>query len=96
MIAKRRKPMNRPEEILQQLSEQASRLMPMADTLRQDMEARLRDLFREAFAKLNVVTREEFDAQMAVLARAEHTIQLLEERIRILEQAQHASDETAQ
>ncbi len=80
--------MNRPDEILQQLSEQASRLMPMAESLRKDLEARLRDMFQEAFAKLNVVTREEFDAQMAVLARAEQTIAELEARIRKLEQTQ--------
>lgn len=53
--------------------------------LKQDMERNLRIGLEAAFAKMDLVTREEFDVQAAVLARAREKLQRLETRVAELE-----------
>ena len=47
----------------------------------QDLEKNLRALLSGAFGRLNLVTREEFDAQSAVLARTREKLEQLEQRL---------------
>jgi hypothetical protein len=53
---------------------------PMAD-----VEKNVRALLQTAFAKMNLVTREEFDVQTQVLQRTREQLNLLEQRLATLE-----------
>lgn len=75
-------------EFLKDLSSRIGALMPMAAGVREDVEKSIRDLLQSAFTRLNLVTREEFDAQLKVLERAEKTIAILEAKVTALEQNQ--------
>ncbi|HEY9102365.1 accessory factor UbiK family protein [Chitinimonas sp.] len=50
-----------------------------------DIEKNVRAVLSAAFAKLDLVTREEFEVQQAVLARTRETLTQLEARIAALE-----------
>jgi len=52
-----------------------------------DMEKNLRALLSATFAKLDLVTREEFDVQREVLLRAREKITQLEARVAELERS---------
>lgn len=58
----------------------------MAGTPAQDFETNLRAMLASAFAKLDLVTREEFDVQAAVLARTREKLGRLEARLAEFEQ----------
>lgn len=81
-------------DILRDLSARISRLMPMAAGVREDVEKGVHDILQSTFARLNLVTREEFEAQLKVLERAEQTIASLEEKIAALEQDRAVSPPT--
>jgi hypothetical protein len=74
-------------ELLNDISKAISGLIPMADEIRKDVERGIHEVLEGAFTRLNLVTREEFDAQQKVLTRAEQTISTLEEKIEKLEQS---------
>jgi BMFP domain-containing protein YqiC len=57
----------------------------LANTPAADVQKNLRALLQSAFAKLDLVTREEFDVQRAVLLRAREKIAQLEARLVELE-----------
>jgi len=78
-------------EFLQDLSNQITRLLPMASEARDEVKKNVQQTLEGAFARLNLVTREEFEAQLKVLERAEQTIARLEEKIEALEQDQQAN-----
>jgi BMFP domain-containing protein YqiC len=63
----------------------AATLPPGIKEIKQDAEKNFRAILQGAFAKLNLVTREEFDVQCAVLARANAKVQELERQVRELE-----------
>lgn len=68
------------------LSDFASRFaQAAADSPARDWEKNARALLGTLFTRLDLVTREEFDAQMAVLARARTRIAELEARVAALE-----------
>ena len=50
-----------------------------------DIEKNMRALLTQGFAKLDLVTREEFDVQMQVLARTREKLARLEARVAELE-----------
>ncbi len=54
-------------------------------TLHNDIEKNLRASLNSTFAKLNLVTREEFEVQSAVLARTRAKLKALEEKVAALE-----------
>ena len=58
---------------------------PGARNVQQDLEKNLRAGLNSTFAKLNLVTREEFDVQAEVLARSRAKLQKLEEQVAHLE-----------
>ncbi len=54
--------------------------------VREDIERNFRAVLQSAFAKLDLVTREEFEVQQAVLARTREKVQALEETVARLEE----------
>lgn len=75
------------KDFLEKLSARLSEILPVAGSLRADMEKQFMALLQSNLGKLNLVTREEFDAQLKVLQRAEQTIAELENKIAELEKA---------
>ena len=66
------------DEIVTKLSES---LPPGATRLQEDLESRFRPVLQKAFAKMELVTREEFDAQTAVLERLRVKLSALERQL---------------
>jgi BMFP domain-containing protein YqiC len=54
--------------------------------LKQELDKNSKALMQTMLAKLDVVTREEFDAQCALLTRAQQRIAELEAQIKLLEE----------
>lgn len=78
-----------PKAILDTLASHASRLFSGETPLpRGEVEAQLKALLQSAFGKLDLVSREEFDSQMAVLARTRARLEALETRLAELEAQQ--------
>ena len=63
----------------------AAALPPGIKEIKQDAEKNFRAILQGTFAKLNLVTREEFDVQAAVLSRTHAKVQELEQQIMQLE-----------
>jgi BMFP domain-containing protein YqiC len=55
-----------------------------------DIEKNLRAVLQSGFAKLDLVTREEFDVQQEVLMRTREKLTQLEAKVAELEKSQHA------
>ncbi|HEX5056511.1 MAG TPA: accessory factor UbiK family protein [Gammaproteobacteria bacterium] len=69
-------------KILNDLAQKISNLMPADLTvLKQDVEKNIRALLQGTFQKLDLVTREEFDVQTALLARTREKLEALEKRL---------------
>jgi ubiquinone biosynthesis accessory factor UbiK len=60
--------------------------------VRGDIEAHLQRSLRSGAAKLDLVTREEFDAQTQVLARSRALIEQLEARVAALEKSRQSTN----
>ena len=75
-----------PKAFLDALSAQASRLF-RGDTAapRAELESQFKVLMQGAFSKLDLVSREEFDSQMVVLARTRARLEALEKQVAELE-----------
>lgn len=72
--------------LLDQLAERlAKALPPGVRELQQDAEKNFRAILQSGFAKLNLVTREEFDVQTALLARTRLQLDALQRQITELE-----------
>ena len=56
-----------------------------ASSIKADFEKNMRALLAQGFTKLDLVTREEFDVQTQVLARAREQLAALEARVAELE-----------
>lgn len=56
--------------------------------LHQDLEKNLRVALEAVLHRMNIVTREEFDVQSAVLARTRERLEALEKRVAALEESQ--------
>lgn len=71
---------------LDQLTDRLMRLLPQGvRDVQHDIEKNLRSILQSSFAKLDLVTREEFDVQAAVLARTREKLDALEKQIAELE-----------
>ena len=64
----------------------AALVPPDARTARDDLVANFRDVLRSGLRRLDLVTREEFDAQRGVLLRTRETVESLEARVAELEE----------
>jgi ubiquinone biosynthesis accessory factor UbiK len=73
-------------KLLNDISDKVSSLI--ANSPLQDVEKNVKTLLGSAFAKLDLVTREEFDVQREVLARTRAKLEALEARITELESRQ--------
>ena len=68
------------------LTELAARLAALAaENPAKDLEKNFRGMLASAFGRMDLVTREEYDVQVQVLARAREKLALLEARIAELE-----------
>lgn len=68
------------------LDELHSRVLALlADTPAEDLRKNLKALLNQQFARLELVTREEFDTQSQVLARTRAKLEALEARVAALE-----------
>lgn len=75
-----------PKALLDALSHQAGRLFGGESPLpRAELEAQLKVLLQSAFGKLDLVSRDEFDSQMVVLARTRARLEALEAKVAELE-----------
>ena len=75
---------------IDQLAHRLATLVPPGlAQARADMEANFRDVLAHGLRRLDLVTREEFDAQRAVLARTRELVAQLESRIADMESAQN-------
>ena len=72
------------DEIVRQLLE---RVPPALRTIQSDLEANFRAVLRERLSKLDLVSRDEFDAQTRVLERTREQLEALESRLATLEGA---------
>ncbi len=70
---------------LDELNKKVSELIAASPA--KDIEKNLRALLSSAFSRLDLVTREEFDIQQAVLARAREKLEHMEARVAELEKA---------
>ena len=72
--------------ILDDIARRLSRAMPAsARAVQDDLEKNLRAATQSVFAKLDLVTREEFDVQRKLLARSRAKIDALERQVAELE-----------
>lgn len=71
---------------LKHLAEQLTEALPThVGTLKKDFEKNCHGILTKAFAKFDLVTREEFDVQTKVLGRTRKKLEELEEQIKTLE-----------
>ncbi|HTX25025.1 MAG TPA: accessory factor UbiK family protein [Steroidobacteraceae bacterium] len=70
------------DEIARRLLES---IPPAARSMQQDLESNFRAVLRATLGKLDLVTREEFDAQTKVLERTRAKAEALESRVAELE-----------
>jgi len=71
--------------LLDDLSRVATGAFAALSGVREEVEVRLREQFEKILARLDVVTREEFDAVQAMAARARAEQEKLEARLAALE-----------
>ncbi len=67
-------------DFIEQLVGQASGLLG-ASGVQQDIENKLRVMLQGAFNRLDLVSRDEFEAQRAVLARTRSKLEALEQQV---------------
>lgn len=60
-------------------------------SVKDDLEKNFQSVLRAGFGKLDLVTREEFEVQEAVLARTRQKLEALEERLILVETAKATS-----
>jgi len=76
-----------PKSFLDAIGSQASRLFSGENPLpRGEIEAQLKGIVQGALSKLDVVSRDEFDSQMVVLARTRARLEALEAKVAELEE----------
>ncbi len=75
-----------PTQFLKDLAERLTNALPASvQNIKKDCEKNMHSVLTSAFNKLDLVTREEFDAQAKVLARSRKKIESLEEKVHELE-----------
>lgn len=75
------------KQFFEDLGQQIARRLPQAEAVGEDMKKAVSATLQKGFDKLDLLTREEFDAQLAALARAEERIVHLETEMARLEAA---------
>jgi BMFP domain-containing protein YqiC len=81
---------------LDELADRLSRLVPQGiKDMQGDMEKNIRAVLQSAFSKMDLVTREEFDVQAAVLQRTRTKLEALENQVAQLENQLNSSQATS-
>ena len=75
------------EEVVQSITKA---LPPGLVAMQADVEKNIRTALSGMFAKLDLVTREEFDVQAQVLLRTREKLEALEQKVAELEQSQQS------
>ena len=75
---------------IEKVLEQIAVLVPGGSAARDELRALLNASFSSMLTRMNLVSREEFDAQTALLVRAREKLEALETRLATLEQANQA------
>jgi len=74
------------KDFIRDLSQRISSALPKDLTLlKADLESTIKACAKKTFEKFDLVSREEFDAQTAVLARTQKKLDALEKEIKRLE-----------
>ena len=71
---------------LKDLSDRLVALLPAAESLRDDVRNQIEQTLKKALASLDLLTREEFDAQVQSLERSKQRIEELENLVTELEE----------
>ena len=74
-----------PEDLHKDVLDQLNKTLAGAQAISDEAKGHLRSAMMSTFSKLDLVTREEFDAQRAVLLRAREKIDALERQLAELE-----------
>lgn len=80
------------DDFYNSLKSQLDQVMSGAQSLNSEAQMHLRLAVSNLFKKLDVVSREEFDAQTAVLSRSREKIEHLEKQLAELEKSLQNSD----
>ena len=64
----------------------ADAVPPSFNNLKEDMEKNFHAILQSALSKLDIVTREEFEVQKAVLAKTRSKLEVLEKQVAEIEQ----------
>jgi len=82
-----------PQDLFSELQQQFGQFVPdMARVARDDLEQHARIAVGSVLERLDLVTRDEFDAQAAVLQRTREKVEALEKRVAALEASGKASE----
>lgn len=74
------------DETIENLARKLAESMPEGmRSVREDLENNFRSVLRASLSKLDLVTREEFEVQEAVLLRTREKLEALEERLQRFE-----------
>lgn len=73
------------KRFFEDISQQISKLLPQAEAAGDDMKRSVAAAMQKGFARMDLLTREEFEAQLAALVRAEQKIVALEAQLVQLE-----------
>ena len=68
-------------KFVEDLSARLSAMIPLAGEVREELRTKIEQLLKNSFAGLDLLSREEFNAQRAALERAEKHIQELEKSL---------------
>jgi hypothetical protein len=75
-----------PTDSIDKLARKLAEAVPEGlKAVRDDLEQSFRSVLRTGLSRLDLVTREEFDVQQAVLARTREKLEALEQRLKALE-----------
>lgn len=74
------------EQLVNRLGQQFGELLPAnLRGVRAELEGNLKILLRDALARMELLTRDEFDIQQNLLARTRSKVEALEQQIKALE-----------
>jgi len=82
------------QKLIDSLSGQFSQLLSSRPDLpgQQELQNQIRAMLQSTFSRLDLVTRDEFEAQQAVLLRTRERLEQMEERLAALESPAEASE----
>lgn len=73
------------KQFFEDLSQQIAKLLPQAAAVGEDVRVAISAVMQKGFARLDLLTREQFDGQQRALARAEERLAQLESEMAALE-----------